>query len=92
MCLKLKYMRAFSQPYTQLHDTIIISLLTKVKNVVERASYIAETAKNERSYRKPIQRIRIAKYFQRSLEQGGRLSLSSIISNKETGRQMISSR
>ena len=41
---------------------------------------------SKRSYRKPAQRIRIAKTFQQLLDHGGNLSPSSIISNKETGR------
>ena len=41
---------------------------------------------SKRSYRKTAERIRIAKTFQQLLDQGGNLSPSSIISNKETGR------
>lgn len=41
---------------------------------------------SKRSYRKQAQRIKIAKTFQQLLDQGGNLSPSSIISNKETGR------
>lgn len=41
---------------------------------------------SKRSYRKEAQRIKIAKTFQQLLDQGGNLSPSSIISNKETGR------
>lgn len=41
---------------------------------------------SKRSYRKPAKRIKIAKTFQQLLDQGGSLSPSSIISNKETGR------
>ncbi|MEN2416342.1 mechanosensitive ion channel family protein [Flavobacterium mesophilum] len=41
---------------------------------------------SKRSYRKTAERIKIAKSFQLLLDQGGNLSPSSIISNKETGR------
>jgi len=41
---------------------------------------------SKRSYRKPAERIKIAKTFQQLLDQGGNLSPSSIISNKESGR------
>ncbi|RZJ89540.1 MAG: mechanosensitive ion channel family protein [Chryseobacterium sp.] len=41
---------------------------------------------SKRSYRRTAERIRIAKTFQQLLDQGGNLSPSSIISNKETGR------
>ncbi|WP_431241872.1 mechanosensitive ion channel family protein [Flavobacterium sp. P21] len=41
---------------------------------------------SKRSYRKTAERIKIAKTFQLLLDQGGNLSPSSIISNKETGR------
>lgn len=41
---------------------------------------------SKRSYRKTAERIRIVKAFQQLLDQGGNLSPSSIISNKETGR------
>ncbi|MBS7253721.1 mechanosensitive ion channel family protein [Flavobacterium branchiicola] len=41
---------------------------------------------SKRSYRKTAERIRIAKTFQTLLDQGGNLSPSSIISNKEIGR------
>lgn len=41
---------------------------------------------SKRSYRKTAERIRIAKTFQQLLDQGGNLSPSSIISNKEIGR------
>jgi MscS family membrane protein len=41
---------------------------------------------SKRSYRKATERIRIVKTFQQLLDQGGNLSPSSIISNKETGR------
>ncbi|MCP2025345.1 MscS family membrane protein [Flavobacterium sp. HSC-32F16] len=41
---------------------------------------------SKRSYRKTAERIRIVKTFQQLLDQGGNLSPSSIISNKETGR------
>lgn len=41
---------------------------------------------SKRSYRKTTERIRIVKTFQQLLDQGGNLSPSSIISNKETGR------
>ncbi|WP_163410239.1 mechanosensitive ion channel family protein [Flavobacterium ajazii] len=41
---------------------------------------------SKRSYRKTAERIKIAKTFQQLLDQGGNLSPSSIISNKETGR------
>jgi len=41
---------------------------------------------SKRSYRKTAERIRIAKTFQQLLDQGGNVSPSSIISNKETGR------
>lgn len=41
---------------------------------------------SKRSYRKTAERIRIAKAFQLLLDQGGNLSPSSIISNKEIGR------
>lgn len=41
---------------------------------------------SKRSYRKPAQRIRIAKTFQQLLDQGGNFSPSSIISNKESGK------
>lgn len=41
---------------------------------------------SKRSYRKTAERIRITKAFQQLLDQGGNLSPSSIISNKETGR------
>lgn len=41
---------------------------------------------SKRSYRRTAERIRIAQTFQQLLDQGGSLSPSSIISNKETGR------
>ncbi|MEL1255225.1 mechanosensitive ion channel family protein [Flavobacterium sp. DGU38] len=41
---------------------------------------------SKRAYRKTAERIKIAKTFQQLLDQGGNLSPSSIISNKETGR------
>lgn len=41
---------------------------------------------SKRSYRRTAERIRIAKTFQQLLDQGGNLSPSSIISNKELGR------
>ncbi|MCC4920307.1 mechanosensitive ion channel family protein [Flavobacterium chungbukense] len=41
---------------------------------------------SKRSYRKNAERVRIVKTFQQLLDQGGNLSPSSIISNKETGR------
>ncbi|KAF2514728.1 mechanosensitive ion channel family protein [Flavobacterium zhairuonense] len=41
---------------------------------------------SKRAYRKTAERIKIAKTFQLLLDQGGNLSPSSIISNKETGR------
>jgi MscS family membrane protein len=41
---------------------------------------------SKRSYRRNSERIRIAKTFQQLLDQGGNLSPSSIISNKQTGR------
>jgi MscS family membrane protein len=41
---------------------------------------------SKRLYRKTAERIRIAKTFQQLLDQGGNLSPSSIISNKEIGR------
>ncbi|WP_281232767.1 mechanosensitive ion channel family protein [Flavobacterium gelatinilyticum] len=41
---------------------------------------------SKRSYRKASERIRIAKTFQQLLDQGGNLSPSTIISNKELGR------
>lgn len=41
---------------------------------------------SKRSYRRTADRIKIAKTFQQLLDQGGNLSPSSIVSNKETGR------
>jgi len=41
---------------------------------------------SKRAYRRTSERIRIVKTFQQLLDQGGNLSPSSIISNKETGR------
>lgn len=41
---------------------------------------------SKRSYRKPSERIKIARTFQQLLDQGGNFSPSSIISNKETGK------
>ncbi|WP_348799637.1 mechanosensitive ion channel family protein [Flavobacterium adhaerens] len=41
---------------------------------------------SRRSYRKNLERVRIAKAFQQLLDQGGNLSPTSIISNKATGR------
>lgn len=41
---------------------------------------------SKRSYRKTAERIRIVKTFQQLLDQGGNISPSSIISNKEFGR------
>lgn len=40
---------------------------------------------SRRAYRKTDERIRIVKAFQKLLDQGGNLSPSSILSNKETG-------
>lgn len=41
---------------------------------------------SKRSYRRTADRIKIAKTFQQLLDQGGNLSPSSIVSNKEIGR------
>ena len=41
---------------------------------------------SKRSYRKPAERIKIARTFQQLLDQGGNFSPSSIISNKEIGK------